>query len=101
MLGELRLIGVNHAFDRKTIEVIGGEPFGEFISLTQAEALIAAGEASWIWKDDDAIAEATRPKPLPPAEYKRPDIPVEQLSNIGEKLDNAIKRKAACPILPE
>jgi hypothetical protein len=65
MLGELRLIPLHRQFGIATVAVTAGHTDWKngAVSLVEAEALVAAGKASWIWRDDRMIAEATRTSP--------------------------------------
>ena len=60
MIGELRPIGVNRAFERSTMAVPAGVSRDGMIGLVEAENLVTANEAAWIWRDDGQLEAARR-----------------------------------------
>jgi hypothetical protein len=71
-IGEIRLIPQHREFGRAALAVtIGPTDWKQgAISLADAESLVVAGEATWMWRDDRAVeaAQPTQQSGEPPPE---------------------------------
>jgi hypothetical protein len=97
MLGELRLIPLHREFGIATVAVTAGHTDWKHgvVSMVDAEALVAAGEASWNWRDDRMIAEATKPAPPPQPAEEPAYTPPTTMAEIEARLECAMERDRA------
>jgi hypothetical protein len=100
-VGEIRLLGRNRVFETGILPVKLGASCDGMIGLAEAEALVAANEAQWAWRDDEAIAVTSRGAKPPSAPVPvAPRVSIDVCpDDLGERLDRALARanaRASC-----